>query len=131
MMKLVVGYDGSNVAKDALKLAFKRAELTETKIEVVQSVIQSHTLKYEEIRQYEQTLENTVAEIAGDKKIYETHVLVTPQDSGEALVEFVKDHKADELIIGIRRRSKVSKLVFGSTAQYVILNSPCPVVSIR
>ena len=47
------------------------------------------------------------------------------------LVEFAKRYKIDEIIIGIRRRSKVSKLVFGSAAQYVILNAPCPVVTIK
>ncbi len=130
-MKVVVGYDGSNVAKDALQLVFKRAKMYDAEIDIVQAVLQSHTLKYEEIRRLELTLENEVKAIAGDLKNYETHVLVTHQTSGEALVEFAKDHKADEVIIGVRRRSKVSKLVFGSTAQFVILNSPCPVLSIQ
>ena len=37
----------------------------------------------------------------------------------------------DMIFIGVRRRSKVGKLLFGSTAQYVILNAPCPVVSVK
>ena len=39
--------------------------------------------------------------------------------------------QVEEIIIGVRRRSKVGKLLFGSTAQYVILNAPCPVVSVK
>ena len=54
--------------------------------------------------------------------------MISGLDSGEDIVEFAKQNKADEIIIGIRRKSKVGKLMFGSTAQYVILNAPCPVV---
>ncbi len=132
MMKVVVGYDGSNVAKDAMRLAFERAKMYNAEIEIIRSVVQSHSLKYEEIRRYEQSLENDVKAICGDLDVsYNTHLLVTHQTSGEAIVEFAVDHKIDEIIIGVQRRSKVDKLVFGSTAQYVILNAPCPVLSIR
>ena len=50
---------------------------------------------------------------------------------GEDLVRLAKEHKVNEIIVGVRRRSKVGKLVFGSTAQYVILNAPCPVVTVK
>lgn len=131
-MKYIVGYDGSNVAKDAMRLAFKRAKQNGASVDVIRTETQSHTLKYEDIRRFEQLLENETKEILGAAEIeYETHLLVTPQTSGEAICEFAKDHQIDEIIIGIRRRSKVEKLVFGSTAQYIILNAPCPVLSIR
>jgi hypothetical protein len=32
--------------------------------------------------------------------------------------------KTDEIIVGVRMRSKVGKLLLGSTAQHVILNAP-------
>ena len=131
-MKLLVGFDGSNVAKDALKLALSKAEKYGGEIEIVKSLLQSHTLKYEEIRSEEQELEKEVKEIWGSSKVeFKTHVIVTQMTSGEALVDFAKEHKAEEVIIGIKRRSKVSKLVFGSTAQHIILNAPCPVLTIR
>ena len=38
---------------------------------------------------------------------------------------------SDEIIIGLQRKSKVGKLLFGSTAQYIIMNAPCPVVTVR
>jgi nucleotide-binding universal stress UspA family protein len=52
-------------------------------------------------------------------------------EAGEDLVQLAKENNVDEIIIGVRRRSKVGKLFFGSTAQYVILNAPCPVVSVK
>jgi len=52
-------------------------------------------------------------------------------EAGEDLVQLAEEKQIDEIIIGVRRRSKVGKLIFGSTAQYVILNAPCPVVSVK
>jgi nucleotide-binding universal stress UspA family protein len=52
-------------------------------------------------------------------------------EAGEDLVQLAEENKVEEIIIGVRRRSKVGKLLFGSTAQYVILNAPCPVVSVK
>jgi nucleotide-binding universal stress UspA family protein len=67
-----------------------------------------------------------------EKKIPCVSILsVRGMDAGEDLVQLAEEKKVDEIIIGIKKRSKVEKLVFGSTAQYVILNAPCPVVSVK
>jgi nucleotide-binding universal stress UspA family protein len=50
---------------------------------------------------------------------------------GEDLVRIAKEEDVGEIIVGVKRRSKVGKLVFGSTAQYVILNAPCPVATVK
>ncbi len=131
-MKLLVGYDGSNVAKAAVELAKKRAMVWGAKIDVVNSMAQSRNLEYEDIRKAEQKLEDEVHQILNSEKIpYNTNLLISDLEPGEDLVQFAEENKIDEVVIGIRKRSKVGKLVFGSTAQYVILNAPCPVVSIK
>ena len=61
----------------------------------------------------------------------ETHVVVNYLTLGEDLVRFAADNSIDGIFIGIKKRSKVGKLVFGSTAQYVILEAACPVVAIK
>ena len=131
-MNILVGYDGSNVAREALELAKKHAMLWGAKVDVVNCMAQNRDLQYEAIRKVEQNLEVEVHSILNSEKFpYETHLVISSQDSGEDLVQFAEQNKADEIIIGIRKRSKVGKLVFGSTAQYVILNAPCPVVSVK
>ena len=47
------------------------------------------------------------------------------------LVEFAERYHVDEIIIGAPKRTRVGKLLFGSTAQYIVLNAPCPVVTVN
>jgi nucleotide-binding universal stress UspA family protein len=61
----------------------------------------------------------------------ETHLLVRGLEPGEDIVRFADENRVDEIIIGVRSRSKVGKLLFGSTAQVVILQASCPVVSVK
>jgi nucleotide-binding universal stress UspA family protein len=50
---------------------------------------------------------------------------------GEAVIEIAEDVGADLVVIGGRRRSPSGKAVFGSIAQNVLLNAPCPVTFVR
>ena len=68
--------------------------------------------------------------MGGDDVAYETAVLVTSLTPGEQLIQFAQDEKVSQIYIGIIKKSKVDKLIFGSTAQYVILHAPCPVVTV-
>jgi nucleotide-binding universal stress UspA family protein len=50
---------------------------------------------------------------------------------GEHLVLFSEQNEVDEIVIGVKMKSKVGKFLLGSTAQQVILTAPCPVVSVK
>jgi nucleotide-binding universal stress UspA family protein len=50
---------------------------------------------------------------------------------GEDLVDFARDNQADMIVVGVKRRSKMGKLLMGSTAQYVVLQASCPVVTVK
>jgi nucleotide-binding universal stress UspA family protein len=50
---------------------------------------------------------------------------------GEDLVDFARENQADMVVVGVKRRSKMGKLLMGSTAQYVVLQAPCPVVTVK
>lgn len=130
-MKILVGYDRSRVAEDALKLAHEHARAFKADIHLLTSLQQGPDLHKEDIDAAESRLDNL--KLAGnfDKIICETHASVTYLTPGEDLVQFAKNNAVDYIFIGVKKRSKVGKLVFGSTAQYVILEAPCPVVTIK
>ena len=131
-MNILVGYDGSNAAKDALKLAKNRAKAFGAKIRVVKSVTRHHPLDFSLIQVAEENLEREIRnQFNGDITNYETHLLVSSSSTGQNLVQIAEQEKIDEIIIGVRRRSKVGKLLLGSTAQYVILHAPCPVITVK
>jgi nucleotide-binding universal stress UspA family protein len=131
-MNILVGYDGSTAAREALELAKKHAKVWGAKIDVVNCMARNRELDYEDIQMVEHKLEREVHDqFNSDDMPYETHLVISGLQSGEDLVRFAEQNKIDEIVIGVRRRSKAGKLVFGSTAQYVILNAPCPVISIK
>lgn len=130
-MKILVAFDGSNVAKAALDTAKKHARAFEAQLVLVWSMAKGEEDQQEAIHSAENTLAYWKDEITGEGLDCETHLLIRGLEPGEDLVRFAREHDVQEIVIGVRRRSKVGKLVFGSTAQYVILKAPCPVVCVR
>ena len=130
-MKILVWYDESLVADEALKLALKHAKAYGADLFIVTSLEQGPALKKEDIDKAETRLEKIRKPFTADEIQCETRAIVSYQSPGEDLVNFAKENDVDEIIIGVKRRSKVGKLVFGSNAQYVILEAPCPVVSVK
>jgi nucleotide-binding universal stress UspA family protein len=130
-MEIMVGYDDSEVSKDALNYAMQHAIAFDARIHIVTSMVGGIDVPRKEFDTIEKKLKYAES-LVRDKKIScKTHLLVRGLEAGEDLVQLAEDKDVDEIVIGIKRRSKVGKLLFGSTAQYIILHAPCPVLSIK
>jgi len=130
-MKIVVGYDGSKVALSALKLAVVHAKAFKAAVLVVNSQIGGEDSPQEHIIEAQQQLTFAEELLTQNQIPSEIHLLVRGNLPGEDLVEFAKEKRADQIIIGIKLRSRVGKLLLGSNAQYVVLSAHCPVVTTR
>ncbi len=50
-------------------------------------------------------------------------------DGAEDIVEIVAPD--DLIVIGLRRRTPLGKLILGSSAQRILLDAPCPVLTVK
>ncbi|WP_231444956.1 universal stress protein [Brevibacterium zhoupengii] len=53
------------------------------------------------------------------------------QDPAGEIVDTADNLGASLIVIGLRRRSSVGKMIFGSTAQGVLMNASCPVLAVK
>lgn len=128
---IVLGYDGTRTASEALRLAIFHARHFDGFIHVVYSVAEGHEGRIEEIDAARGFLGHAEEILKENHIPCETHLLVRGQSPGKDLIQFAQDCNADEIIVGVRKTSKVEKLFFGSTAQYVVVHASCPVVLVK
>jgi len=77
-MNIMVAYDGSAEAKDALKLAQKRLKSFGGKIMVVKSVSRNHPLDHNVIQAAEEELEREIRnQLNGFNTSYKTRLVVS------------------------------------------------------
>jgi nucleotide-binding universal stress UspA family protein len=130
-MKILVGYNGGKIDQDLLQLAAKHAKTFQGNIIILTSLLGGDKTTMDEVTEVQNNF-GIICDFFKEQKIQcETHLLVRNMPAGEDIVQFAKEQNVNEIIIGIKNRSKVGKLLFGSTAQYVILKAHCPVVSVK
>ena len=130
-MKILVGFDGTNAAKEAIALAEQHARIFDATIILAFSMVGGPEVPRRDFEVAENSLEHEKNNLIDKNLPCEIIMSVRGLEAGEDLVRLAGERQADEVIIGVRRRSKVGKLIFGSTAQFVVLNAPCPVVTVK
>lgn len=130
-MNFLVCFDGSQVARDVLKLAIKEAKVYNGKIYIIHSMRGGSDIPRSEFETAESNLNELRDEVEREKIPCEANLSVRGMAPGEDIVSYAKENNIDRIIIGVKRRSKTGKMLFGSTAQYVILEAHCPVLTLK
>ena len=71
------------------------------------------------------------------RDLHDRGLEVEVRQAGEALsvadtlIDVAEETGAELVVVGLRRRSRTGKFLLGSTAQTVLLRSPCDVLAIR
>jgi nucleotide-binding universal stress UspA family protein len=137
-MIIVVCYDGTRSSKKALGLIPKYIKDTDSKIYIFSSLENEQAFSADEkttitadvVSKTEARLEYAKKFLESYKLSAETHLHMQGLDPGEDIVKFADEVKADFIVVGIAKKSRLGKMIFGSTAQYVILKAHCPVISV-
>ncbi len=131
IMNIMVCFDETEAAKAAISVTESRAKMPDAKVFVVMSMAGGPDIPKEEFEKREADLAEVRRRFRRQDLSCESILLVRRLEPGQDLVEFAEANAIDEIVIGIKRRSKVGKLLFGSTAQYVILEARCPVLTVK
>ena len=130
-MKILVCFEGSEDDKSVLEKARERAKKSGATVHLLCILIGSEVGEHSPTEAAKKQLENAQASFRSDNIPCETKLIFHWMAPGESIVDYAKEIDADEIIIGVRKKSKVGKLIFGSTAQHVILEAHCPVLTVK
>ncbi len=63
--------------------------------------------------------------------LYDIAQQVRGREAAEEVVDAAITNHASLIVIGIRHRTPTGKLIFGSTAQRILLDATCPVLAVK
>ena len=134
---IVIGVDGSDVAKEALQYGLHEASIRGTRVRAVYAWMPSTMMPATgpgmvpplDITPYreeaEALLRSSVAAVAGENAD-KVELVVAESPAGPALID--NAHDAELIVVGRRGRGAVKSLVLGSVSSYVLQHSTCPVL---
>lgn len=131
-MKIMVGFDGTELSQRALALAQKRAKALNAELYVFTAGGNGNGGG----NKAKNTMLETGlkdAEMMCTACGIECHIEMSNRkvSAASAIIEYAQENDIDELVIGLRKRSHIGKLLFGSTSREVLLQSPCPVLTVK
>ena len=125
-MAVVVGFITTAEGRAALEAAIEEAKLRSRRLLVL-----VHSGRDAESAGIDEAMAEARSTIEPSGVQYEVRHLQEGNDVAEALVHTAIDTDAELIVIGIRRRSPLGKLILGSNAQRILLESPCHVLAAK
>jgi nucleotide-binding universal stress UspA family protein len=125
MTRLVVGTDGTETSEKLV--AYLQEVLDEDDaVYAMNSLPGGDRTSADDIAEGEEAID-VLEDGLADLVEFEREQFVRGNEPIEDLLAAADRHDADEYVIGIRKRTPVGKMVFGSTAQNLLLETDLPV----
>ena len=137
---IVVGVDGSDESREALRWALEEARLRDATLRAVYAWRDPYVLapgfglpedfEFDALRERAvETLGAVVAEVVGAQSDVSVEEVVAEGPAGSVLVQAAED--ADLLMVGSRGHGGFVGLLLGSVSQQCVSHAPCPVLVVR
>ena len=134
--RIVVGVDGFESSKAALRWAIRQAKLTGAVVEAVtawQVPVGTGWIPATDMPDYQGDAFTILAEAITEMCTIDPDVQVCPRvaegRAGQVLVDAAEG--ADLLVVGSRGHAGLTEALLGSVGQYCVHHAPCPVVIMR
>ena len=126
---IVVGFIPNAQGEAALRAAVAEAQLRGARLLVVNAA--GTDAFADERRAGEDDVAGLRETLAAAGVEYDYRRTGADRNAAEALVSVAEESGAALIVIGLRSRSLVGKLLMGSNAQRILLDAPCPVLSVK
>lgn len=134
-MKILAGLLHTPEGDAALEKAAVEALSADAELHVVGFVSDpsaSNVADYgEEKKRHEAELDEAIRKLRARGVTCTGHLGGGTGSPSQAILEVARQEAVDLIVVGIRRRSRVGKLVLGSNAQDIILGADCPVLAVK
>jgi nucleotide-binding universal stress UspA family protein len=127
-MSIIVAYSPDPYGRAALDHGVSEAELRQTRLVVVNatrgdSLVDARFAHEDEITHVLDRLEARGIEVKVRRDVV--------PDIADAVLDVAREEGGTLVVVGVRHRSPVGKMLLGSVAQRVILDSTCPVLAVK
>lgn len=130
-MPIVVGFVPTPEGRAAVRRAADEAVVRRTRLIVVDSHEGGRSYDGEQAIRLQDALAQAEAFLDSKGIEHTVRTLVRGNEPSEDLIQVAEEEDADLIVIGLRRRSPVGKLVLGSNAQQILLESDFPVLAVK
>jgi nucleotide-binding universal stress UspA family protein len=127
-MTVVIGYVPNQYGEAALHLGLQEAAARQLRVIVVNASPGDGSMDKKFVT--EQALNDLDERLTATGVDHRVHQSVGV-DVADEIVRVAEQNHAELVVIGIRTRPRDGKVLMGSVAQTVIMDAPCPVLTVR
>jgi nucleotide-binding universal stress UspA family protein len=130
-MSVIVGYLSSERGRKALEVGIAEAKLRKTDLVVVHSLRGAGKSDDEDVIQSDRDLTALDDLLKKEGVVFTIHNYVRGNEPAQDIIQAAKDLGGELIVIGLRQRTSAGKFLLGSNAHDILMDAPCPVLTVR